>query len=431
MLQAMLAGVTSIKAQQERMNEIGNNLANINTTAYKSSDVQFADLLSVSISSGKGPGSKTGGVNPEQLGLGVQVSSIDINSEQGSLSATNRPTDLAIQGNGFFAVSDGTTMSYTRDGSFGLDSNGDLVMRANGKKVVGYSADATGKINTGIAPTAASSINIPLGGLSSSKGTTTMSISGNLDGKMASTDSWSSQIRVYDQQGGPHDLTIVFKNRTSPAAGTPPTGAASSWDWAAYEGPATGTPISSSTGTGNTPIYFDGAGAYVSGLAAGTFNTVTVPASPGAPAETINVDFSGLTQAKATSTAAGAKQDGIPFGSLTNFTINQDGSIVGTFSNGMTRTLAQVAMASFQNEAGLSRGGDNLWNTSSNSGVANFGVANTGGRGSISAGYLEQSNVDITSQLTNLIITQRGYQANTKIVSTVDEMMQDVLNLKR
>ena len=432
MVQAMLSSISSIKAQQTRMDEIGNNLANINTTGYKSGDVQFEDMMSVELTSGTGPGAKVGGTNPQQTGLGVSISGIDVNTQQGTLTATNRNTDLAIQGQGFFMVSDGTNVQYTRDGGFALDGNGDLVSRGTGDHVLGYNADSSGAISTGIAPTAGSKINIPIGGLSSAKGTDNVTMSGNLDGTLPTTGTWSAQIRTYDQQGGAHDLTFVFKNRSTTLGATAPSGATSSWDWDAYEGSATtGTPIGSSSTAGNTQLFFDGSGKSVSALAASAANSVTVPASPGAPAEPIKVDFSSMTQLKSDSSAFGKSQDGIPFGSLSNFAINADGTIVGTFSNGQTRNLAQIAIANFQNPGGLRREGNNLWSSSANSGTAMVGTPSTGGRGSVSAGFLEGSNADMTTELTNLIITQRGYQANTKIITTVDEMMQDLIALKR
>ncbi len=431
MIQALLSGVSSIKAQQERMNQIGNNLANINTTAYKGSTVEFSDLLSETFANGSAPSTSRGGVNPSQIGLGVMIDSVDVNTSQGSLSATNRPTDLAIQGNGMFMVSDGTTVHYSRDGSFALDTNGNLVMRSNGLNVLGFAADKDGNINSSIAPSIASKVTIPIGGLSSASGTTKVELSGNLDGTLAATNSWSSQIRVYDAQGGAHDVTFVYNNRTSPAASGAPAGATSSWDWSAYEGTAaTGTLVGSSATTGNAALYFDANGQPVNALGT-NLNQITIPASPGAPAQKMGVDVSQVTQLKSASTAYGKSQDGVSYGSLTQFTIDQDGSVIGSFSNGQTRRLAQIAVANFQNPGGLTREGGNLWGLSRNSGTPMVGTANSGGRGSISSGYLEQSNVDITTEFTNMILTQRGYQANTKIVTTVDEMLQELLSLKR
>jgi flagellar hook protein FlgE len=433
MLQALLSGVASIKAQQTAMNVIGNNLANINTTAYKGSSVTFEDLVSQTISGATAPSSAFGGRNPIQYGLGVRVGTTQTDATQGSLNSTNRPTDLAIQGNGYFMTTDGTVTSYTRDGSFGLDASGNLVQASTGQKVEGWTADALGNIDSTQPITNASTINIPLGSLNAVQVTQKMDLAGNLNGSAAPSDTWTCQIQVYDQLGTAHDLSVQFTNHQAPPAAVPapPANAASSWDYNIYEGSvAPGNLIgSSSTGT-NTPLYFDANGQAINNLAAGTFNTVTVPASGSASAFTINMDFSGVGQLSTASSVEVKDQNGYPPGSLQGFSIGNDGVITGLFTNGLTRALGQIATAIFPNPEGLSRIGSNLWQPTNNSGIAVVGAANTGGRGSISAGYLEQSNVDISNEFSNMIVTQRGYEANTKVVTTVDEMLQDVINMK-
>jgi flagellar hook protein FlgE len=413
------------------MNSIGNNLANVNTTGYKTEDVQFMDMLSETLQGASAPNGKLGGVNPDQVGLGVTLGSIGLDMSQGSANATNRPSDVMVQGNGMFVVSNGTGMSYTRDGSFTVDAAGNLVMRSNGMKVVGYPADATGKIDTTKPPTETSTISIPYGEKATAKVTANTALSGNLNGNAASTDTYTTQIRTYDAMGGAHDLTIVFSNRQTPGSSAP-TGATSAWDWKAYEGDATtGTPVGDSTTTGNEQLFFDANGKMVSNLATGSFNAVKVPASNGASEFSINVDFKNISQLKSASSVSMKSQDGYPSGTLQSFSIGQDGIVSGVYSNGQTKTLAQLALANFVNPGGLEKAGGNLWGTSANSGSPIYGTATSTGFGKLSTGYLEQSNVDISKQFTDLIVTQRGFQANTKIVTTVDELLQEVLNLKR
>jgi flagellar hook protein FlgE len=433
MLQALLSGVASIKAQQTAMNVIGNNLANINTTAFKGSSVNFEDLVSQTISGATSPSSAYGGRNPVQYGLGVQVGSTDTNTAQGSLSATNRSTDLAIQGNGYFLVTDGTRTSFTRDGSLGLDASGNLVQSATGQKVEGWTANALGNIDNTQPITKSSTINVPLGSLNAVQATTQMLLSGNLNSAALPTDTWTCQVQVFDSLGTAHDLTIQFSNPQSPpaAAPVPPATAASSWDYNVYNGPVAAANLIGGSATGtNTPVYFDANGKEINNLGAGNYDSITVPGSAGAPAFPVNLDFSGIGQLSTSSSVEVSNQNGYPPGSLQGFSIGNDGTITGLFTNGLTRALGQIATAIFPNAEGLSRIGSNLWEPTNNSGIAVVGAANSGGRGSINSGYLEQSNVDISSEFSNMIITQRGYEANTKVVSTVDEMLQQVIAMK-
>ncbi|MBS1705655.1 MAG: flagellar hook protein FlgE [Armatimonadetes bacterium] len=438
MLQAMLAGVASIKAQQTRMNVIGNNLANVNTTAYKGTRVTFQDMLSQTI---RGAGRSTdsiGGTNPLQYGLGVLIGSTDTFSEQGSLNATNRPSDLAIQGNGFFLTSNGLRTAYTRDGSFDLDANGDLVHRATGERVLGWDFVKQGAATTSTPIAETSSLNIPLGRMNAVQATSNVDMSGNLSGDATvgstrAAPDWTTSARVYDSQGGPHDVTIQFFNRQDPPFTPPVAGAVSRWDWRVLDD--AGVEIAQSDGGSpeGPQLYFDANGQPID-----TGGTTSVTIAGGSPLQfNIGMDFSKITQLKtsqngnAVSQVTVEAQDGFPPGSLQSFSINQDGIITGLFTNGLTRDLGQIAMAIFPNPGGMERTGNNLWRNSDNSGIPVVGQPRTGGRGVINSGFLEQSNVDIGSEFTDLIITQRGFQANTKVVTTVDEMLQDLISMKR
>lgn len=430
----MLSSVASVKAQQTRMNVIGNNLANVNTTAYKGSRVAFADMMSQTVQGASRPTEGRGGVNPIQFGLGVAVAGTNNNMEQGALNQTNRPTDLAIQGGGFFITSNSQRMGYSRDGGFELDAQGTLVQRATGERVIGWTADVTGAINTNNPVSATSYISVPVGQLNTVQVTTRTTFAGNLNAAAAPTDSVSTQLRVYDLLGGAHDLTLRLTNRTSPAAAPAPAGASTSWDWEVWEGPAgTGTLLGGSATAGNERLYFDTNGSRVSGLPAGTQNTVTVaPATPGAYTPfPVTLDLSNISQLMGQSQVNAIDQDGFPPGGLQNFSISSDGVITGIFTNGLTRPIAQIAMANFSNPQGLERAGSNTFLSTDNSGFPLVGKPRTGARGVVSSGFLEQSNIDIGNEFTDLIVTQRGFQANTRVVTTVDEMLQDLINMKR
>ena len=357
MLQALLAGVASVKAQQTRMNVIGNNLANVNTTSYKAARVTFQDMIAQTIQGANRPTDGLGGTNPKQYGLGVLVGATDVNNEQGSLGATNRPSDLALQGNGYFMVPSGDGVAYTRDGAFDLDANGDMVQTSTGNRLLGWTADAQGKIDASKPITPGTNLNIPIGRLNAVQATTNTAMKGNLSADATSADTFTSQVRVYDSLGGSHDITVQYLNHSTNMAADPaaPAGSTGSWDWTAYEGGvATGTVIGRSSDTGNAKIYADGNGASVSALAAGASNKITVPASAGTPAVPIDIDFSQIGQLKTTSQVTSSGQNGFPPGSLEGYNVGTDGIITGLFTNGLTRPLGQIAVSNFPNPNGLS-----------------------------------------------------------------------------
>ncbi|MDK3156047.1 flagellar hook protein FlgE [Kamptonema cortianum] len=417
MLQAMLAGVASIKAQQTRMNVIGNNLANVNTTAYKGSRVTFQDMLAQTIRGASTPSRGLGGTNAIQFGLGVLVAGTDINNEQGSLNASNRPTDFSIQGNGFFLVSNADRIAYTRDGSFDLDAAGDIVHRATGERLMGWTADpASGVINTNSPVTPASKLQVPIGARTAVQETTSVVWAGNLDSREFNTPgiaTTQSVVRVFDSLGGAHDLTLTITESATP----------NEWTWA-----VTGTGGTTVTGTG-TLVFNPSNGRIISG-SPGTI-TVTPPVGGQIPAFNVDLDFNSVSQLATDMQVQASSQNGFEPGSLSSFSVNTDGIIIGLYTNGLTRPLGQIAMAIFPNSNGLERQGNNLWRNTDNSGIPVVGAPRTGGRGQLNSGFLEQSNIDIGNEFTELIITQRGFQANTRVVTTVDEMLQDLINMKR
>ena len=414
----MLAGVASIKAQQTRMSVIGNNLANINTTAFKSSRVLFQEMLSQTLKGASRPTGGQGGTNATQYGLGVLIGGTDTNNSQGSLNATNRVGDLAMQGNGYFMVSNGESISYTRDGSFDLDANGDLVHRGTGERVLGWTANpATGVVDPSQPVDPSSYLRIPLGNRTAVQATTAVTFAGNLDSRsftVAGSASTTATVRTYDSLGTAHDLVLTM------------TEGSTSNNWNYSVAGANGDTVTGGTGT----VTFDAkTGALTSGSPANI--TVTPATATGIPGFSMSMDFSKFSQVASDTGIQASSQNGYAPGSLSSFSINNDGTIIGLYTNGLTRPVGQLGVAIFPNADGLERTGNNLWRNTDNSGIPVVGSATTGGRGQISSGFLEQSNVDISNEFADLIVTQRGFQANTKIVTVIDELLQDVINMKR
>jgi flagellar hook protein FlgE len=438
----MLAGVASIKAQQTRMNVIGNNLANVNTIAFKSSRVTFQDMLAQTIRGATRPNEDLGGRNPIQFGLGVLVAGTDVNGEQGSLNATNRPTDFAVQGNGFLMVSNGDRMVYTRDGAFSLDATGDMVHNATGERMLGWTADSqTGEIDTNAPIGPDDHLRIPLGARTAVQVTTDVKWDGNLDSREVDVDPGTgagnqtppaipdpayrtTQVRVFDELGDEHDLTL-YVVKVDP----------NTWHYEVRgqgDAPVSDSAEATVTGTNTGTLVFDPAtGALDS--SASTINPITINPAAGAGAQPFDVDmdFDDISQLATETQVVASDQNGFAPGSLSGFSVGTDGIITGLYTNGLTRPIGQIGMAIFPNSAGMERIGNNLWRNTDNSGVPVVGEPTTGGRGAVNSGFLEQSNVDIGNEFTDLIITQRGFQANTKVVTTVDEMLQDLINMKR
>ncbi len=412
MLQAMYSGISAIEAHQERMDVIGNNIANVNTTAYKSGRVTFQDQLSQTLQGAGAPTGNIGGTNPQQVGLGVRVGSIDTLMSQGGLQSTTRPTDMAIQGNGYFMLGDSTGVSYTRDGSFSLDSSGALVNASNGSYVLGWKADANGKIDSTKQIDPTSHVSIPVGDLTAVQPTSNVTFAGNLSADSVPSDTYARSVVVYDSLGEKQTVSLTFQ-RDAGAADP-----AHTWKWTTSGNPAA---------AGSGSITFDTTGKETAATGAITLN----PTDGATQGQTITPDFSGITQISGSSSAAPSTQNGFGPGTLQSFSVDQTGAVTGIFNNGLTRVLGQVALADFPNPEGLERAGGNGFRTSINSGLPSVGTALSSSLGKISTGYLEQSNVDLSTEFTNMIVTQRGFQANTKIITTVDEMLNDIIQAKR
>lgn len=409
MLQAMYSGISAIEAQQTSMDVIGNNIANVNTTAYKAGQVTFEDQLSQTIQGASAPAANVGGVNPEQVGLGVKIGSISTQMAQGGLQSTSSPTNMAIQGNGFFMLGSSSGVTYTRDGSFSLDSNGSLVNSSDGSYVLGWKASPSGAIDPTQQITPASKLSIPVGGLTAVQPTSAVAFGGNLSSESTSaTAPYTRTVKVYDSLGEAANVTLSFTPSTT----------ANSWTWSAS---------GSAGAAGGGTISFDSTGKETA--ATGTISLS--PTDGAAASQTITPDFTTLTQIDGTSSAAPTSQNGYAPGTLQSFNVDETGTISGVFNNGLTRVLGQIAMADFPNDGGLARAGSDGFTSTINSGLPTVGQALTTSLGKISTGYLEQSNVDLSNEFTNLIVAQRGFQANTKIVSTVDQLLNDVIQMKQ
>lgn len=408
----MYAAVSGLRSHQTMMDVVGNNIANVNTNGFKKSNVIFQDILSQTINGASAPTDSLGGTNAAQIGLGVQLSNISQNFGQGALQTTGRDLDLSIQGDGFFNLeADGVSL-YGRSGSFYVDANGNLV-GGNGGYVQGWTASEVGEINnTG----PAGRIRIPAGEQVAPVITSEVNLGGNLPAESDVGDQHFTSLDVYDGQGSTIELAVTFTK----------TGG-DEWTLSAtYGDAATNIPLSDnvlafdSTGRLVTPADFgaDIAAGGIPGL--GDIELTLAGDNPGE-----------ITQLAALGSIAAITQDGSATGQLSGLTVGEDGIITGSYSNGQVKSLAQVAIASFANPEGLERVTGTMFKTSVNSGLAQLGAAASGGRGIIAPGTLEMSNVDLAEEFTNLIRTQRGFQANSRVITTSDEMLQEIVNLKR
>jgi flagellar hook protein FlgE len=419
MLRSLFAGVSGLRNHQVRMDVIGNNIANVNTVAFKAGRVTFKEAFAQIVQgASRPPGGSTavsGGRNPIQVGLGMNIGSIDMLYTQGNLETTGVDTDLAIQGDSMFVVSSGNKQFYTRSGAFQLDADGRLVASTNGFIVQGRMAVA-GSVNG----QAVGDIVLPFGQKAAAMATTTSDLGGNLDASAAPGTVQQTALSVYDTQGGKHDLTIVFTKSVN----------ANEWDYdITASGADPAAPLVNNTGT----VSFDVDGTLI---APETVAFEFTPAGFGA-SQPIDINFGvagtfdGLSQFASPSTAVLREQNGYTMGLLERISIDQTGTIVGAFTNGTTLTLAQIVLADFNNPSGLIRTGDNMYELSPNSGAAVLGYPGDGSQSLITSGALEMSNVDLAQEFTNMITAQRGFQSNARVITTSDEMLQELVNLKR
>lgn len=463
MMRSLYSGVSGLQNHQTRMDVIGNNISNVNTTGFKRGRVNFQDMISQQVGGAAKPTEELGGVNPKDVGLGMTIATIEQVFSQGNLQTTGVSTDVAIQGNGFFILKDGDESFYTRNGQFGLDSNGTLVNPANGQRVQGWMArDLNGEqiVQTAATPT---DLVVPVGSKDPAKATENVLFACNLNKNTAEIQegasesdiakgTWGTEQKIYDSFGNEHLLSVSF---------TKVPGVANSWQATvnvdADNADFTQTRIGLGTtdGVQNTFIVnFDNYGqlASVEDSSGNISNqegeivlqtSFTVPeanadenGNPHRQTFSINLGTIGsmkntITQSASKSTTKAYSQDGYTLGYLDNFKIDSSGTITGVYSNGTNRVIGQLALATFANDRGLEKAGNNTYVETNNSGQANIGESGIAGKGSLLAGALEMSNVDLSEQMTDMIVTQRGFQSNAKTIQTADTLLETVLSLKR
>lgn len=388
MLRSLYSGISGLRSHQTMLDVTGNNIANVNTTGFKSSSTQFQDTLSQLTQGAGGPQEAIGGTNPAQVGLGVQVAGVSTNFSQGSAQATGRATDMMIAGDGFFITRQGGETLYTRAGAFDFDADGRLVT-PDGSLVQGWNA-VDGEVPNG---GAVGDLTVPREAVAPAAVTTAATVAGNLPSDAAVGTQVVKDILVYGNDGEPGTLGLTFTR----------TGAG--WDVAGVNGGAAGS------------LQFDANGELTAGGA------VTV--------DGIAVDLTAVTGYAGLSTVSISEQNGRPAGTLESFTLSEDGTLMGSFSNGGREAIGRIALAGFANPAGLEKAGSSAYRATANSGVGEIGVAGADGLGELAGGTLEMSNVDLSQEFTNLIVAQRGFQANARIITTSDEVLQELANLKR
>jgi flagellar hook protein FlgE len=417
--------LSGLNADSTALNTIANDLSNMNTTAYKTQSTNFADLFHQQIGS-------TGSGDPIQVGAGVQVASNETSFAQGTINSTGNSTDVALNGNGFFVVSQaGGDTDYTRSGDFSLAANGDLVT-TNGMNVMGYPAQ-NGVVNTNAPLTA---INIPVGQVQQPQATTTLNMTANLDAASPVGTAFPAQVTVYDSLGESHIATVSYQET-----------ATNTWSYSVSL-PAgdflsgVSTPITGSLSfdqNGNlTTVTPTGSPASTVGTAAGDISSIPLSFTGLADgASDLNMGWNLLgtggtptvSQVDTTSAVSATTQDGYASGQYQSFTVGSDGTVTASYSNGKTQNVGQLALANVDNQQGLNLLGAGDYATTSASGTASVGVSGAAGLGTVTDGALEASNVNISAEFSDLIIAQRAFEASSKAVTTFDTITQETINM--
>lgn len=468
-MRSMYSAVSGLKNHQTRMDVIGNNIANVNTTGFKKSRVVFKDSLYQSLRGASRATDARGGTNPMAIGLGMTISSVDQIHTPAPTTYTNNATDVAIDGGGYFILDNGGQIFYSRAGNFNFDELGNFVNMSNGFRVMGWMADE-GKINTTRDYEAIDISNLKT---VAPKATEQVIFGGNLDSNLPvvadpATESDPNNMvvtckEIYDSLGNKHllyfrlskmgteQVTAHYTNSSGTAAQQ--TIDVTRWKCEVSFSPEFPQPASGSGDLTVTQILedvliFDESGKYpervydpgdeqyykitdIQGFQFPPICSLTATMTNGAANINFEVDFSEITQWEAQSNAEAVYQDGYAMGSLTGYSIGIDGIIQGNYDNGITVDLARLAIANFQNPGGLIQAGGSLFQVSNNSGDPLVGAPGEAGMSSLTPSSLEMSNVDLSEEFTDMIVTQRGFQANSRIITTSDEMLQELVNLKR
>jgi flagellar hook protein FlgE len=447
------------------MDVLGNNIANVNTTGFKKGRATFEDLLYQQLSGAAAPNGDVGGVNPKEVGLGMAIGSIDTIHTQGALQTTGVMTDVAIQGNGFLVEKKGESTMYTRDGALGLDKDGRIVNPGTGYRVQGWLAQDINGRQVLSTSGATEDLVVPIGSKDPAKATGRVDIACNLDKRTAEVPpnaavdtveqgTWRVEEKIYDSFGAPHTLRVEYRK----VVGQP-----NQWQGTVVVDPEAAVPTNAGVAEGPAPaqangntfiVEFDNRGLLSRGRdsqgnaspATGALDMgvsfdvqgAAAAAGGGATRQTFRIDLgtvgsatNTVTQMAERSSTKAFSQDGYTMGYLDSFKIDQSGVITAVYSNGTNRTIGQMALGSFTNPGGLEKVGETNFVQSNNSGQANIGPSGIAGKGKIIAGTLEMSNVDLAEQMTDMIVTQRGFQANSRTIQTSDQMLQELLTLKR
>ena len=455
-MRSMYSAVSGLRVHQSKMDTIGNNIANVNTVGFKRGQVTFQEVFSQVVRGASAPQGGKGGTNPQQIGMGVATGSISTVHTKGPGQRTDNATDLMIDGEGFFVISSDPNYNnryYTRAGNFTLDRDGNLVT-AEGDKVLGYGVDGEGNPTSDV-----TNIKINMSETNAPTSTRDIIFKGNLDSREDIGHKESIDTVIYDSLGNSYKITFEFEKVAATAQ------ADSSWDYKvkrvtdlangnyvdAGDGIITG--ITGGTGT----LNFDDKGkldaANIGDITLNIDNNITfthkkdekvseagtanIQKSSGSFSQIVLFDpddeetTKNLTQYANEMNLKPYAQNGNTSGTLEGFTIDATGTVVGVFTNGERRALGQLMLAKFDNPMGLQKLGGNNFIDTRNSGEPQLGKAGTSGLGAISPGNLEMSNVDISLEFTEMITTQRGFQANSRIITTSDEMLQELVNMKR
>jgi flagellar hook protein FlgE len=423
LMNAMYTGVSGLDAESDALGVIGNNVSNTNTIGFKESRAIFENVM----------GSAVG--TPDAVGSGVQMAQTQQIFTEGALENTGNPTDMALSGDGFFvvqgAVGGSTGNFYTRAGQSALDSTGTLV-NPNGLAFQGYAMLPSGQLSSQLGSITLQNTALP------PKTTANLTVTANLDANAtpptaawdpqnpSTTSNFSTSMNVYDSLGNTHQVQVYFCN-TGPNTWT-------------YHELANGSEVQGGTPGQNTEfgsgtLQFNSNGSLQSNTPSGgsvTFNGAnpqSLNLNLGSQTSTGGTGLDGTTQFGSPSAVASQSQDGYASGALSGVQIGADGTVSGVYTNGQTIAVAQLAVAKFQSNTGLADAGQNVWEATTQSGAAALGAAGSGGRGAISAGSLEQSNVDISSQFVDLIAHQQGFQANSKTIQTADQMLQSLMQI--
>lgn len=426
-MRSMFSGVSGLKVHQTKMDVIGNNISNVNTVGYKSQRVTFNEVFSQTLQGASAASDDTGrgGVNAMQVGLGVNVSSIDMLMTQGAAERTDNPFDVMINGKGFLVVGDASGQYFTRDGALRVDDSGNLCIK-NGMKVRGWPSTlntTTGKYE--ITKGEVQDISLAASSSSSPKMTTKASLSGNIC--ETSDKPTETSVSFYDSLGNYYKATFQLKKTVTDGVPTytPDNTTLKITD-------ANNQPLEGYTAVVSGTLSFDDHGK-LKVTTPGTDDTLTITFTAGtspkptSKLDTIKVDCSDVSQYASKDTLKSKTLDGNAAGTMNGYSIGADGIITASYTNGDQRVIAQVVVAEFDNPAGLEKAGSNLFKVTANSGDFD-GI---GAAGEFSTGCLEMSNVDLSAEFTQMITTQRGFQANSRIISVSDEMLQELTNLKR